>query len=174
MYTPLLIFVIYGLKEALGGGQETDFLAKIGPLFIVSSLANVSWIFAWHFEKVALSLLIMLVILASLIVIYLRLGTGASQPSKGEALFVRPAFSIYLGWISVATIANVSVLLLSLGWNGFGISAESWTVLMIAAATILGLLAVKLKGDIFYALAIYAGRSLGPSSRGFRWGPLPS
>ena len=59
----------------------------------------------------------MVVLLLALIAIYLRLGTGFSRVSPAETWLVRVPFSIYLGWITVATIANITSLLYFWDWN---------------------------------------------------------
>ena len=87
-----------------------------------------------------LSFLIMLIILASLIAIYVRLGIGRGTASVAEKIFVHLPFSIYLGWITVATVANTTALLVNAGWGGFGLSEVFWTVAMVAAATVITLL----------------------------------
>jgi translocator protein len=96
----------------------------------------------------------MLILLASLIVIYLRLKNGVSLPPAGEHWLVQLPFSIYLGWITVATIANVTVLLEYLGWNGFGIGEEVWFVIMLVVALAVAALVAWTRGDVAYLLVL--------------------
>lgn len=99
-------------------------------------------------------MVLMLVILFSLITIYLRLGIGIRTVSKNQRYLVHMPFSVYLGWITVATIANASTLLIDINWNGFGIAEEVWTTVMIAAATLFTLTVLFTRKDIFYSLVI--------------------
>ena len=96
----------------------------------------------------------MFALLASLILIYLRLDIGRVEPSRGERLWVHLPFSVYLGWITVAPIANVVAALVSINWDGFGIGEVTWTVIMIAIAVALTVVNTFTRGDVGYALVI--------------------
>ncbi len=156
IYLLLAFFVIFQAKDLFKKSKDMNiyFINDIGWLFFVSSLANMAWIFAWHYEKVILSLIIMIILLFSLIKIYLNLNIGREKVTKKIKYLVHLPFSVYLGWITVATIANVTAVLVHLGWNGFGISEVFWTVLVIAVATIITLVILSTRGDIFYSLVI--------------------
>ncbi len=119
----------------------------IAPFVIASSLANTIWIFMWHYQLIYLSVIFMLVILASLIVIALKL----NKPDV--SLVKKTPFNIYLGWISVASIANIAGALYTANWNGFGISPEIWSAIMLVIATGLAVLAL-IKKNIAYSLVI--------------------
>jgi hypothetical protein len=94
------------------------------------------------------------VLLLALIAIYLRLGTGFSRVSAAETWLVRVPFSIYLGWITVATVANATSLLDYLGWGGWGIPAEWWAVIMLVVATLIASAVSITRGDIAYVAVI--------------------
>lgn len=134
IYLLLLLFVIYQLRS--GDQRPTTVLSAIGYWFAISCLANASWILAWHYIQVPLSLLIMLMILGSLIVIYTRLST--IELSSTERWLVHLPFSVYLGWITVATIANGTTLLVNNGWNGGSLGPVNWTIIMIVVAIVAG------------------------------------
>jgi hypothetical protein len=155
IYLTLLIFVIYqliqGFKESEAG---KDFIPKIGWFFFLSSIANASWIVAWHYQYVALSLIIMLCILFSLITIYQRLAIGLKPVSTVQKWLVHVPFSIYLGWITVATIANTTAVLVNFGWNGFNIAPEIWTIIVLIVGTLIGLAMVEKRKDVAYGLVI--------------------
>ncbi len=151
IYLALAAFAIFQLLPAQKHNERID---RIGPWFIIANLANAAWIFAWHYLQFALSLGIMLILLISLLVIYTRLKIGTKAVSPKERWLVDVPFGIYLGWISVATIANVSSVLIDLGWNGFGISAEIWTVIMIVIAVVLGILMTLRRQEIAYPLVL--------------------
>jgi hypothetical protein len=155
IYILLAIFVIYGLVVAFKANSgEQSFIEKIGILFFVSCLFNFSWIFAWHYEIVWLSLILMLGLLGSLLAIYLRLKIGKSDENNKVKGMVHIPFSVYLGWITIATIANVTALLVDLGWNRFGLSEQFWTILVIAVGIIIALAMLFLRNDIYYNLVV--------------------
>jgi len=156
IYLLLIIFGVYQSKGLFSNSNipQNDYLKRIGPWFFISSLANMAWIFAWHHQVVWLSMLIMLVMLFSLITIYLQLGIDHRIVSKNQRYFVNMPFSVYLGWITVATIANAATLLINLHWGGFGIGQEIWTSLMISIAAILTLVILFTRKDFFYSLVI--------------------
>ncbi len=105
IYLGLLAYAVY---QALPAQRQSPRLRSIRTLFLVGSLANIAWIFLWHYQLFPLTLVAMLVLLGTLIGIYLRLRIGRTSPPLVERLAVDLPFSIYLGWITVATIANVT------------------------------------------------------------------
>lgn len=155
IYLLLIAYIIYQLILAFQKNkQERSFFEKIGILFFISSLANAAWIFAWHYERVFLSFLIMVILLATLIGIYLRLHIGKSTASNTEKYLVHLPFSVYLGWITIATIANLTALLVHISWTRFGLSEEFWTVVVIIVGIALALKMLFSRKDIFYALVV--------------------
>ena len=155
IYLLLAIFIIYQLTHAFRKNEQSpSFIEKIGILFILSSLMNMCWIFAWHYEMVPLSLLIMLVLLLSLMAIYVRLGIGRSNASETEKYLVHLPFSVYLGWITIATIANITALLVDINWNRFGLSESFWTVGVLIVGIAIALVMLFYRKDIFFALIV--------------------
>ena len=151
IYLLLLAFTFYQASSKRRGAQ---FLTKIGYLFGISCVANVVWIFLWHYELVFLSLIAMFALLGSLIMIYLKLDIGRGDPLREERLYVHLPFSVYLGWITVAPIANIVAALVSINWDGFGLGEVTWTIIVITVAVILTLLNIKTRVDIGYTLVI--------------------
>ena len=151
IYVLLLLFTVYQL---LPKNRDKPFLQQIGVLFALSSVFNISWLFLWHYDYIAYSLVLMLALLASLILIYLRLGIGKTAVSLKEMTFVHLPFSVYLGWISIATIANVSVALTAAGWDGWGIEPSTWAVAIICVALLLSLAVLVTRKDIAYTLVV--------------------
>ena len=151
IYLLLLLFAVYQLRPA---DSDDSPVRRIGTLFMINSAANILWILTWHYGYVGLSLACMAIILVSLIAIYERLGIGKSKTDTRTWLFFRLPFSVYLGWISVATIANVTALLVTAGWGRFGLGEELWTVLLIAVGGAVGALALLIRRDIPYSLVI--------------------
>ncbi len=144
----------YAVYQALPAQRDNRRLASIGWPFVATCAANSAWIFAWHHEQFALSLALMLALLGALILIYRRLEIGRSVVSAGERWLARLPFSIYLGWITVATVANVAATLRVAGWNGWGIAPEVWTAIMLVVATVIGALVILRRADIAYGLVL--------------------
>lgn len=119
----------------------------------VNFLLNMAWILAWHYKLVGLSLLIMIGLLLTLIYLF-REVDSMSLSSTGQKLFVLVPISVYLGWISVATIANVTTWLVNMDWAGFGISSASWTIVVVLVGGILGVLMLRLRKSLAYAAVI--------------------
>jgi translocator protein len=146
--------IAYAVFQALPSQRENPRLRQTGWLVAVSGLANMAWLFLWHYLQIPLTVVVMLALLAVLILVYLKLGIGESQASAAETWAVRVPFSVYLGWITVATIANVTDLLYFWSWDGFGISARNWTlVLFVAVLVIAGLMSLT-RRDVAYNLVI--------------------
>jgi hypothetical protein len=146
--------IAYGIYQVLPAQRENPRLRSIGYLFILSCLANITWLFLWHYEVFEYTLVAMLVLLVTLIAIYLRLDIGRSKVSNAEKWAVHIPFSIYLGWITVATIANTTQLLYYLDWNGWGISAEIWAVIILAAGVVISATMSLTRTDIAYSLVL--------------------
>lgn len=125
-------------RQKYGENKKEKLLKDINTYFIVSSMANIAWIFAWHYNFIGISLLLMSILLVSLIKIaeIIRKEHFTTQ----EKLFISTPFSVYFGWITVATIANVTVYLVSIGWNGFGIADYIWTSIILIIGVIIGIL----------------------------------
>lgn len=153
IYVLLIIFIVRQAKGLFRSGVSApDFVEAIGPLFIANCAANVAWLFAWHYLQFGLAMALMLGILGTLIAIYLRLvALGRTQAVHWT---VTLPFSVYLGWITVATIANASILLIHLGWDGFGIAQSTWAAIMIGAGTLIGLIVIFKRSDVWYAMVL--------------------
>lgn len=151
IYILLLIFVVF---QALPGQREKPFLRKISYLFVLSSIENILWLFLWHYEQIILSLVPMFALLGTLIAIYLRLQIGQSDVSLKEKLYVHLPFSVYLGWITVAPIANVASALTAINWDGWGLSDVTWTILVIIVAMIVTLAVIITRRDVAFSLVI--------------------
>lgn len=155
IYVLLGIFVIYPLRPSLRrDAQKLDFVHRIGPLFFISCLANIGWIFAWHYQIVPLSLVLMLLLLGCLLAIYLRLNIGKSEATKAQRYFVHLPFSVYLGWITIATIANVTALLVDINWGRWGLSEQFWAVAVIIVGIAIALSMLFTRKDIYYSLVV--------------------
>jgi benzodiazapine receptor len=155
LYLLMLLFTVYqarGLFTADRAAPEA--LGRVGWLFVVSSAANVGWLLLWHAQLVGLSMIPMLALLMTLIAVHLRLGTGRTRPTGTERWFFRVPFSAYLGWITVATVANATAALVTAGWNGFGLAPEVWAVAMVVVAALLTIVMLLTRRDAAYGLVV--------------------
>ena len=151
IYVLLGAFVVY---SALPKQRSSGYVERIGWLFVLSSIFNIAWIFVWQYEVLWLSVVLILGFLLTLIAIYLRLNIGKSKVPLGEKLAVHLPFSVYLGWISIATIADISLTLVAYGWDGFGVAPEIWALIVVAVALVLTMLMLGIRKDIAYALVV--------------------
>lgn len=152
IYLALFAYVIYFIRQA-GRGQVGEVLSATHPWFLLTCLFNAAWIVAWHYLMVEIALLIMLFLLFSLAVIYQRM-----YLSEEEGIWwTRVPFSLYLGWICVALIANTTALLVHYEFSGIGLSEAQWTVIMMSAATMIGsTLAIYYRDPIILLAIIWA------------------
>jgi hypothetical protein len=151
IYLGLIAYTVY---HSLPSQRNNPLLVKSGWIVSLSSIANGSWIYFWHYGFYAITLLVMLILLACLLAIYLRLNIGRSEFSAREKWLVSIPFSTYLGWITVATIANATAVLSYVGWNGWGISAIGWTLIMLGVAVVIAGLMSFTRSDIAFALVL--------------------
>lgn len=175
-----LTFAIWGLIYALLLGYTAAILAgafrkatapgwdaRDGWFFALNAVFNAAWIFAWHWRQIPLSFALMAGILITLIVLMERnyrsfgaLGPAVGTPERIRRFFIRVPILVYLGWICVATIANLTALLVTWNWNGFGLDPRIWTIIAIAAGALVGSLLVLRRGAIASGLVVvwaYAG-----------------
>jgi len=131
-------------------GPNKDVTSDISLLFAITCILNAVWIVFWHYGKLPLSLLVMLGLLTTLILINISI----RQLPFG---IIKAAFGIYLGWICIATIANVTALLVNSGWNAFNVPQVTWTIIMIAVgALLIGLTVYRLKNPFIGLAVIWA------------------
>jgi hypothetical protein len=155
IYLALIGFAIY---QALPGQRANPHARRVGYLFALSGLINSAWILAWHYGtwQYGLSIILMLSLLVTLIAIYVRLGigrpeTGHADRSTADKLLIHFPFSIYLGWITVATIANIASVINYWGWNGWGISEPVWSAIMMVTAVAIAALLLFNRANLPYA-----------------------
>lgn len=148
IYLGLIAFIIY---QAIPAFRENPLVKAVGVLFAVSSLFNILWLFAWHYQKIGWSMIVMLLLLATLIAIYLRIGAVTAEKTIYDRIIVKYPFSLYLGWITAATIVNFNAWLFSIGWLGTGTGAVIFTILMIIIAVLIALAVFYQRQDYIYA-----------------------
>ena len=151
IYLGLIAFAIF---QVLPSQRENPRLRATGWWITLGGLANIAWIFLWHYEQFPLTVVAMLILLGSLIATYLRLGIGRSSVSTIQKWAARVPFSIYLGWITVATVANITSVLDYLKWDGIGIAPEIWMAIILIAVLVIAALMNFTRRDIAYALVL--------------------
>jgi len=152
IYLALAAYVVYqwGILKKNKNKNSDKLFEKINNYFIISSLANISWIFCWHYDFIGLSVIAIIILLLSLIKIASIL--KREKFSLLEKFLVSFPFSIYFAWIMIATIANVTVFLVSINWNGFGLADEYWTIIILLVGAIIGLIKTIKDKNLFYNL----------------------
>lgn len=167
IYLALLAYTIY---QALPAQRSNPRLRATGWLVSLSSLLNGTWILFWHYGYYLITLVVMVALLVTLIATYLRLNIGRVHFNPVEKWTVSIPFSIYMGWITVATIANATAVLSYVGWNAWGISPLAWTVALLVIGVILAGIMAFTRSDIAYLLVLawaFAGISV-------RWLSIPT
>ena len=146
IYLALLGYVLLIFRSNQFSSSELSFL------WVVNGVANMAWIFAWHYLKIASSMFIMLILLLSLIWItdYLHKIKAPDRITR----YVRAAFDVYFGWITVATIANATALLVAMDFGRWGLSEAEWTSTMVGVAATVALLVSLRRRSIWYLLPI--------------------
>ncbi len=149
IYLGLFAYVIYQFHLQR---RQDPRLQRVNQLLIFACIAQTIWILLFSLQQFGWSILAMLGILIPLVVIYLTLGIGRGRVSRQRRWMAHIPFSLYLGWISVATIVNVASALYAAGWGGWGLSSVTWTVTMIVVAAIIGELVIYRHGDGAFTL----------------------
>jgi hypothetical protein len=159
IYIGLIALTIF---QALPAQRENPRLVQIGWWLVVGNLANAAWIFLWHYQLFALTLIAMLTLLISLLNIYVGIQKDRKGLSLAERLSVNLPISIYLGWISVAMIANVSDVLSYFNWGQFGLGAVTWMIIMLAVVSALAwAMSIRQRDAAYLAVLLWALAGIG-------------
>jgi translocator protein len=158
IYLLVLGFTIW---QALPSRREDPTLRRLGYLPALTGVLNTAWVLLWQYQVFALTVPVMLALLITLIAIWLRLreGSTAAAPAAQGWLVALP-FSVYLGWITVATIANITQMLCLAGFRGEIMPAELWAVALLAVGLGITSILVLRGRDVPYGAVIswaYAG-----------------
>jgi tryptophan-rich sensory protein len=160
IYTCLGIFCLYHIIMAFKHDKPNPAnadLETIGGLFAVNNLATAGWLIAWTREQLLLSVILIGVQLITLIAIHARLRIHNRLRNPGSKTCTEFPLSIYLGWISIATIANISVYLVATGWDGQGLSPINWTMIMVGIAILLGIIMIFTRRNIVFGAVVIWG-----------------
>ncbi|MBA2290464.1 MAG: tryptophan-rich sensory protein [Chloroflexia bacterium] len=161
IYLLLAVFVVYSL---LPRGRRDFRMSRIGPLFLVANIANIVWLFLWHYEQWVPSVTVIAALLIALALIYagLRRTRRNRPPDTMERLMVWTPFSVYLGWIVVAFIANVSVWRDRTGTEVIAVSDRWWAVVMILVVlAITAVMALWMHDPAFVLVTVWASVGIG-------------
>ncbi len=139
IYLLLLGFIVYQGRSLFVTVRDDDFVLRIGWSFVISCIANSAWVFCWLYGYTALSCVFIFLLLLSLLKIVMDNAMELWDAPISVIAFLWWPFVFYSGWVTVASIANVSSYLVKINWDGFGISDVNWTIIMILVATIINL-----------------------------------
>jgi len=151
IYALLAVFLVY---QALPSQRGSTFQGRVSVLFILSCLFNVGWIFLWQYGYIALSVPFIVALWATLAAIYFRLRVGKSNPPLREKACIQLPFSVYFGWITVATFAGAAAALSYAGWVKWTPADATWGILLAAIVLAISLTVVTTRRDIAYGLVI--------------------
>lgn len=157
IYLGLFAFTIYHLIQAYKKdihAEANQVLQRIGYYFVANNLATTAWVFAWLYEYVALSLVLMIIQLYTLTRIQITLKIYDPYKSVTSKLFTQIPLSLYFAWICIATIANASSFFVYIGFDGAGISDSSWAILLIVIATLLSVFIICFKHNPYFGLVV--------------------
>lgn len=152
IYIALFAFMGY---QWLLKDKDYKVVQKMMPMVLLGGAANSIWLITWHYGQFYWGLLLMILLLVSLVITYLIISSAKkTELPKQAPLLIKLPFSIYFGWITVATVANVTNVLWLLGWDAFGINGPMWSAIMIVVAGILAMLMLLKHNDFAYAAVI--------------------
>lgn len=153
IYIGLLAFVIYGGRSLFKNiPNEDNSTLQVGWWFVISCIANCLWVVAWLYDYIGLSVVLMLVLLAALIKIIINTHMELEDAPFKKIAFVWWPFCLYSGWITVALIADIAAWLTKIKWDGWGISAITWTIILIIIAGVINLFMTWKRNMREYAL----------------------
>lgn len=133
MLAGFVVYCFFGVKKE----HERRVVKQVGAWFAISCLINSAWVFAWLYHFTGVSVLLMVALLITLLAILFRTNAERTNPPLHIVAWVWWPFALYGGWISVALIANTAAYLTKIGWTGWGLSQQQWTIAMIVVAGLL-------------------------------------
>lgn len=151
IYIALAAFTAY---QALPSQRENERLRRIGYLFALTCIANISWILLWHYEQVPLSLVAMFTLLGALIAIYVRLDPVRQQLPAVERWIVALPFSLYFGWITIASLVNVAVVVYDQNLSAWDASPVAWSIGLLALAGVVAAVIGLIRADVAFVLVV--------------------
>jgi hypothetical protein len=151
IYLALAAFTVF---QALPAQRSSRATRAVGWWWAANGALNVAWVALFSFSLFAAALAVMVALLASVVVIHVRVADAAGPTTWGERVFVAWTFELYLAWISVALIANTFQYLTFLEWGGWGIPGETWSAVMMIVATALAAYMALVRGSWVFPLVV--------------------
>ena len=157
IYFFLFVFCIFQIANKTIANRSKDsqeLTQNIHAAFIITCILNMAWIVAWHYDFVLLSVIVMLFLLLTLILLNSYILFLEPELTKAEKFFIKAPFGLYLGWICIATIANITALLIKYDWRGAGMGEESWAFILILIGAIIGIVSIFKFNNFYLGLSI--------------------
>jgi len=157
IYLVLIAMCIHHIAVSFRQDQthaDNKAIEKMGGWFILNNIATGTWLYVWTHLQIAFAEIMIAIQLISLVVIHIRLDIHASNRPLSNKIFTQIPLSIYLGWISIATIANSAVFLTSIKWSGWGVAPEVWTLVMIIIAVLISFVMIFVRSNVFFGLVV--------------------
>ena len=149
--------IVYAVWQLLPGQSSAERHRRLGYWIAASLVLNAFWILSIQFDLLPLSVPIIVVLLAVLVQAFLQ-AIAYPPTSVADGIITDATIGLYLGWVCVATAANVTALLVASGFTGWGLAPELWSVVVVAVAAAVGVvLAVVSRGRISPALTLAWG-----------------
>ncbi len=152
IYLALVIQAIYMVWASFSKKIDSDFISQMGPYLIMTNSLNATWLWFWLTENTGLSVVVMLGMLFALVILILNLRINLPSKRKSGNWLIRVPISIYAGWITVATVANISAYLAKIGWTGWGVPEITWAIVMIAIAASVNIFIIFSRNIIAFPL----------------------
>lgn len=170
IFLALLAHGIFQVQRAFFSEKDSSFIEKIGPWLLITNIGNATWLWFWLQESTLLTIFIMLTMLVSLLTIIIKLDMQRWEAPKDIVRWVWIPISLYSGWITVATIANISAYLAKIGWQAM-FSETVWTIIMVVVATIVNALVLQQrKMPVFAGVGVWAITAIAVR----HWAVIPS
>lgn len=167
-----VLWIAFAVYQVFPENARKARFESLGYWFALSNVLNAAWLVCWHYNQFVLSLAVMVSLLVTLIICYVRAGVWHTNAGALERLCVDVMFGTYLGWIVVAMVANASGVLWYLGWDGWGIAPQHWAVALLAMATVIGLYMAWEHGDVPFQLVL-VWAFVGIANKHLRPGGMP-
>lgn len=153
IYLLLIGFVFYQGKSLFNSKYLAEnFVEKIGWWFVISCFANSMWVFLWIYGFTGISCIFILLLLFSIMKIIFNLRMELDFEPFSRKLLVTWPFVFYAGWVTVASVANIAAFLYKINWDGFGLKPDTWAIIMIVAAVIINIWAIRSRNLREFAL----------------------
>jgi len=160
IYLSLAVFCLYHIASAWAkpaNHPANIATERMGEWFILANLAAAFWLLSWVYEEIGLSVTLIFIQLLCLVAIHQRLGMYDTRAGAASRWLTQFPLSIYFGWITIATMANVSSYLNATPWDGWGLDPVDWTTILIGVAVFIAILVMAIRRNVLFGLVIAWG-----------------